>query len=113
MNDTELIGSKSFGIAAVCIFLFHQLPQSISVVMSSGPGAFLIDIPFKADSISVRVMGDNFVSLMISGIPPLALLFATTRSVLKSVKVPVVEVAKRTNRSPRIRHGSLTTVLDG
>ena len=30
------------------------------------------------------------------------LLFATTRSVVKSVKVPVVEVAKRTNRSHRI-----------
>ena len=30
------------------------------------------------------------------------LLFATTRSIVKSVKVPVVEVAKRTNRSHQI-----------
>ena len=45
---------------------------SSPVVMSSGPGAFLIGIPFKAYSISVGVIGDNFVSLLISGIPPLA-----------------------------------------
>ena len=45
---------------------------SISVVMSSGPGAFLIGIPYKAYSLSVRVIGDNFVSLLISGIPTLA-----------------------------------------
>ena len=32
----------------------------------------------------------------------LLLLFAITRSVVQSVKVPVVEVAKRTNRSHRI-----------
>ena len=37
-------------------------------MMSSGPGAFPIGIPFSAYSIYVRVIGDNFVSLLISGI---------------------------------------------
>ena len=49
-----------------------QVATIISVVISSGPGAFLIGIPFKAYSIYVRVIGDIFVSLLISGIPPLA-----------------------------------------
>ena len=43
----------------------------------------------------------------------LLLLFATTRSVVKSVKVPVVEAAKRANRSHRIRHRSAGDKLVG
>ena len=37
---------------------------------------------------------------------PELLLFATTRSIVRSVKVSIVEIAKRTNWSHRIRHRS-------
>ena len=40
------------------------------------------------------ITGTAFVDLLLF---VLLLLFATTRSVVKSVNVPVVEVAKRTN----------------
>ena len=59
-------------------------------------------IEFVFNSVYVDIKYIVIYPTFTTGSVCLLLVFATTRSVVKSVKVPVVEVAKRTNRSHRI-----------